>query len=485
MTFGTFKVYDDIPNERGVYCNRSLNLRSIKAIGYDMDYTLVHYNVEAWEGRAYEHIKQRMLAEGWPVEELTFQPTWVIRGLVIDLKLGNIVKANRFGYIWRSSHGMSLLPYGEMRRAYSRTLVDLSDQSRWVFLNTFFSISAAVMYSQLVELLDRGALPDVMGYSDLYWRVQEILDAAHIEGELKAEIMADPARYVDRDPTMPQTLRDQRQAGKKIVLITNSGYQYTNFMLTYTVDPYLEEGETWRDLFDVAVVAARKPEFFSGTSPIFEVVSEEGLLQPWIGTLEEGRIYHGGDAIALEHCLEMSGDEILYVGDHLFADVNITKSVLRWRTALVLREMEHELRAIEASRASQAEIKSMMYEKVKLEDEFSQCRLAIQRAENGEPSLEGYSDQTIEELEDQILRCRSKLRELDTALAPLVKVDGADFNPVWGYLMRTGNDKSHLTRQVERYADIYTSRVSNLGPYSPFMFYRAPRGSVPHDPGTA
>jgi hypothetical protein len=35
--------------ERGVYCSRTLNLRSIKAIGYDMDYTLIHYDVNAWE----------------------------------------------------------------------------------------------------------------------------------------------------------------------------------------------------------------------------------------------------------------------------------------------------------------------------------------------------------------------------------------------------------------------------------------------------
>ena len=28
--------------ERAVYCNRTLNLRSIKCIGYDLDYTLLH-----------------------------------------------------------------------------------------------------------------------------------------------------------------------------------------------------------------------------------------------------------------------------------------------------------------------------------------------------------------------------------------------------------------------------------------------------------
>lgn len=482
MTFGTFKVYDDIKHQRGVYCNRSLNLRSIKAIGYDMDYTLVHYHVEAWEGRAYEHIKLRLLAAGWPVETLTFDPGLVMRGLVLDLKLGNVVKANRFGYVWRAIHGPNVIPYQEMRQAYTRTLVDLSDRSRWVFLNTFFSISSAVMYSQLVELFDQGSLTGVLSYGDLYWRVQDVLDAAHIEGELKAEIMAMPDLYVDRDPMMPLTLRDQKQAGKKILLITNSEFEYTNFMLTYTVDPFLPEGETWRDLFDISIVSARKPDFFKGSSPIFEVVNDEGLLKPWVGPIQEGKVYLGGHAGALEECLGMSGDEILYVGDHLFADVNVTKNVLRWRTALVMREMEEELDAIDANRAKQQEIRTMMFEKVDLEDQYSQARLDIQRQKHGG---ESPSEKSIPELEEEIQSIREKLLAIDQQLAPLVISDGADFNPIWGYLMRTGNDKSHLTRQVERYADIYTSRVSNLLRYTPFMFYRAPRGSVPHDPDTA
>ena len=49
-----------IPRGRGIFCNRTLNLRTIRAIGYDMDYTLVHYVTEAWERRAYEHLSARL-----------------------------------------------------------------------------------------------------------------------------------------------------------------------------------------------------------------------------------------------------------------------------------------------------------------------------------------------------------------------------------------------------------------------------------------
>ena len=74
--------------------------------------------------------------------------------------------------------------------------------------------------------------------------------------------------------------------------------------------------------------------------------------------------------------------------------------------------------------------------------------------------------------------------ELDAGIAPMAKAATELLNPVWGLLTRAGNDKSHLARQIERYADIYTSRVSNLLYATPFVYLRSPRGSLPHDPLT-
>jgi hypothetical protein len=51
----------------------------------------------------------------------------------------------------------------------------------------------------------------------------------------------------------------------------------------------------------------------------------------------------------------------------------------------------------------------------------------------------------------------------------MIEADGQFFNRRWGYLSRAGvNDKSQLMRQIEKYADIYTSRVSNFLRYTPF-----------------
>ena len=79
----------------------------------------------------------------------------------------------------------------------------------------------------------------------------------------------------------------------------------------------------------------------------------------------------------------MSGDEILYVGDHMFGDVHVTKNVLRWRTALILRELEDEIRAISAFRATEARLAERMQQKERLEAEACQVRLELQRAAPG------------------------------------------------------------------------------------------------------
>lgn len=466
---------------RGVFCSRTLNLRAIRAIGYDMDYTLVHYHVDAWERRAYEHLRRKFADLGWPVDGLEFDPSLMVRGLVIDTELGNVIKANRFGYVKRVTHGTRRLDFEEQRRAYARTIVDLGDP-RFVFLNTLFSLSEACMYAQLVDRLDRRELPEVLGYADLYARTRQLIDEAHMEGVLKGEILADPERFVVLDPETPLALLDQQRSGKRLLLITNSEWAYTRALMQYTFDRFLPAGTTWRDLFDVVIAQARKPDFFASRSPIFEIVSDEGLLRPALG-LTTGGAYVGGNAGLVEHHLGVAGDQILYVGDHLLADVHVSKNVLRWRTALVLRELEADLVAEEAFEPERVHLQGLMTEKEELESLVCQARLELQRLRDRYgPPLNRAADA----IEAEVAGHRARLAALDEEIGPLASRAADVSNPHWGPLMRAGNDKSYLARQVERYADIYLSRVSNFLALTPFAYLRSPRGTLPHDalPGT-
>lgn len=465
--------------ERGIFCNRTLNLRSIRAIGYDMDYTLLHYRVQAWEQAAFDHARRFLAGLGWPVADLEFDPGVISQGLVFDLELGNLCKATRFGYVIRAQHGTRALDFDDLRRTYANTAVSLSSP-RFEFMNTLFELSRASLFTQLVDLLDKGGLPNVVGYAALYRGIDLALEESHAQGALKAEIIRDPDRFLEPDPELALTLLDQRHAGKQLMLITNSDWAYTHPMMELGVNPYLPAGTTWRDLFDIVIVSANKPRFFLGTDDVYRVVDEErALLSPHRGALEPGSVYFGGNARLVEQSLGLDSHQILYVGDHLFGDVHVSKDELRWRTALVLREIEAEITAMVAFADDEARLVELMAAKTLIEHELAELRLARQRLQGG--YAPAGSTPAPETLDAQIDSLFARGSQVDHEVAPLARAASELGNTVWGPLMRAGNDKSLYARQVERYADVYTSRVSNLGLVTPYAYLRASRGSLPHD----
>lgn len=90
-----------------------------------------------------------------------------------------------------------------------------------------------------------------------------------------------------------------------------------------------------------------------------------------------------------------------------------------------------------------------------LEKTQAEVRLQLDR-------LRAYEAETVETLEKRTL-----------------EVDGA-FNPYWGSSFSERYDTSRFGAQVENYACIYTSRVSNLRFVSPAKYFLSPHGSLPH-----
>ncbi|XP_057865911.2 uncharacterized protein LOC131073494 isoform X2 [Cryptomeria japonica] len=470
---------------RGIFCTRTLNFRSISAIGYDMDYTLIQYNVRAWEGRAYEYGMDNLRSMGYLVDGLEFDPDLVIRGLIMDKEKGNLIKADRFGYVKRAMHGTRMLSNRAVSEIYGRELVDLRNETRWEFLNTLFSVSEAVMYMQMVDRLDEGALPPEVGpldYQGLYQVVARALFRAHVEGQLKNEIMNEPERFLEQDPELPLALLDQKEAGKRLLLITNSDYHYTNKMMHHAFNKFLPNDMDWRDLFEMVIVSARKPEFFQISHPLYEVVTEDGLMRPCF-TARSGGLYSGGSAQMVEKALGIHGDEILYVGDHIFTDVSQSKVHFRWRTALICRELEEEFTALVCGKDHREKLIALMNQKEVVGDVFNQLRLALQRRTRGRPAqTRNATEMNEQELTENMQKLLIVMEELDKNIAPMLEADGEHFNKRWGYLSRAGLwDKSHLTRQIEKYADIYTSRVSNFLRYTPFMYFRSQAQTLAHD----
>lgn len=55
-----------------IFCNRSLNMRNIIAVGFDMDYTLAQYKSETFESLAYDGTIRKLVYDlGYPSEVST------------------------------------------------------------------------------------------------------------------------------------------------------------------------------------------------------------------------------------------------------------------------------------------------------------------------------------------------------------------------------------------------------------------------------
>lgn len=83
---------------------------------------------------------------------------------------------------------------------------------------------------------------------------------------------------------------------------------------------------------------------------------------------------------------------------------------------------------------------------------FNHLRLARQRYLSGHRSADkSFEDEdSVEETLAQLLMI---MYALDNKIGPGLEKDGEHFNQRWGFLSRAGlNDKSQLTRQIEKYA---------------------------------
>ena len=159
-------------------------------------------------------------------------------------------------------------------------------------------------------------------------------------------------------------LIEQKQAGKKLFLMTNSDWSYTRQIMQHAVDPHLPAGLKWQDLFDLIFVSARKPHCFTQRQPLHRIVDiDKGVLAPCHGISNDHKLYAGADAVAIEQFFDLSGTQILYVGDHIYGDVLASKKALRWRTALVLAELATDLQALRNFRDTEKTLEELMQNK--------------------------------------------------------------------------------------------------------------------------
>src|SRR6202000_551195 len=129
------------------------------------------------------------------------------------------------------------------------------------------------------------------------------IDLAHRDGSIKTIVSAELPSYIERDDALAETLHKFRSSGKRLFLLTNSAWDYTSTVMSYLLDGALAAYPNWKSYFDVVIVSAAKPEFFTEADPFIELDSGGNpIARPGgeTGPFLRGRIYQGGNLKTFE-----------------------------------------------------------------------------------------------------------------------------------------------------------------------------------------
>ena len=214
---------------------------------------------------------------------------------------------------------------------------------------------------------------------------------------------------------------------------------------------------------------------------LFRVNMEDGSLKNTDGVyemnalpngatdfLEIGNVFQGGNWQHLHKMMGIkSGDEVLYVGDHLYSDVLRSKRTLGWRSLFIMPELEDEMRVFAQTLPIRRKIEYLR----RLREELSRNAEEIRRRQdNDDPSVQ----KLLQEMDDDDMTIKA-------TLAPLVDQWHRSFHPLWGAMFNAGYQDSRFSFFVQNYSCLYTSRATNLGLVSTQKSFRTVMETVPND----
>ena len=305
-----------------VFCNNYVNVEKVRAIGFDYDYTLAMYNDQV------QHLiydtASRYLVDSlfYPkcILARTFDPSFAVRGLAVDRRHGLLVKlSHQLGVapenVYRGRHMCSR---EEVKEMYGHHL-HITPQYRNTTitpLNDQFSLAEGCLLADTVQAFQSFGID--YDPSALVSDVQSAIRYAHVSGIMHDTIQNDPAKYVKPAPKVRQLLEELRFGGKSLFLASNSAFPFVNAGMTYLI------GADWRDLFEIVIVMADKPQFFTTQTrrPFREIDIQSGGIK-WSKShrLLPGKVYSGGGVKALQKMTGWQEGGVLYFGDSLWADL--------------------------------------------------------------------------------------------------------------------------------------------------------------------
>lgn len=466
-----------LPPAHKLYALRTLPFGEIKAVGFDMDHTLARYRAPEIDGLAFKKAARLLVRDHqyspWLLE-LDYDPAFAVRGLVLDGLRGNLLKLNRERQVVRACHGTRALTRGEIDGVYGRRRLHTGAKG-FRSIDTLFEIPESHLYARLVDGLDQGILA-AENYLQLFHDVRWAIDTAHRNGEMKAEILGHKDFFIPKSPRLALALDRLKREGKQLFLLTNSDWPFTHGVMSHLLDGQDDARPRWTDYFDLVVVSAAKPRFFLETPEAIPLA-------------DHPRAFQGGHTAWLEARLQAQGEDILYVGDHIYGDVLRSKKNASWRTLLLVPELERELKLLEAKshdlrelfRLETARRRAQRRASV-VQDQWKRNR-ARKHVLGPRLSTEAMAalDHEATQLAASATALQKRVDLLGHELRGLTSAVEAAFNPMWGPIFRDHDEQTRFADQLQQFACAYTGRVENLYMVDSQATLYAPMPTLPHE----
>lgn len=452
---------------QAVYANRELDLSSIELIGFDMDYTLVVYKKKPMETLQYSLAKEVLIKKyGYPenLNQAIFDQDFAVRGLVVDKQLGNILKLDVHNRVSRALHGRIVLSGEEVNIFYGSKKIKVTGE-RFYSIDTFFAVPELCLFVDIISCLYKYEKTDkivenfveaktgLWNFAKIFNDVRFVMDSIHADGSLKTKLKEDIELYVEPNEHIYEVIKKIKNSGKKIFLLTNSGWGFTEHVLSFVFD------KNWAKFFDYIIVDSKKPGFFIGKNQLEklpEVCAEK----------KHKNIFKRGNIEEFHELVNLEGRQILYVGDHIYGDILRSKKDSLWRTCLVVKELEYEIKTSLLNKSHFVELKQLYQKQATLDKRLMRLRTLLwlmQGSFDAKSNTENMN--VVWEISEQIKMLVSQLEKIQKRCQEINRKVAKKFHPIWGRLFRENRELSRFGAQIKRYSCIYTANIKNLISY--------------------
>ncbi|XP_053114320.1 5'-nucleotidase domain-containing protein 3 isoform X2 [Hemicordylus capensis] len=453
-------IMSNLLNPDAIFSNNEMSLSDIEIYGFDYDYTLVFYSKHL-HTLIFNAARDLLINEHrYPAEirKYDYDPRFAIRGLHYDVHRALLMKIDAFHYIQLGTvyRGLSVVPDEEVIAMYDGSHVPLEQMSDFYGKSSqgntmkqfmdIFSLPEMTLLSCVNEYF----LKNNIDYEPvhLYKDVKDSIRDVHIKGIMYRAIEADIEKYICYAEQTRAVLAKLADHGKKMFLITNSPSSFVDRGMRFIV------GKDWRDLFDVVIVQADKPNFFNDKRRPFRKVNEKGvLLWDKIHELQKGQIYKQGNLYEFLKLTGWRGSKVLYFGDHIYSDlaIRICSGVKAqdltlkhgWRTGAIIPELRTEIKIMNTER-------------------YIQTMTWLQTLTGLLEHMQVHRDPDSQLILHEWKKERKEMREMTRNF----------FNSQFGSLFRTDQNPTYFLRRLSRFADIYMASLSCLLNYDhDYTFY--------------